>query len=155
MLGSLARKLRAFGFDTSYYGKGDDEGIITLAASQHRIMLTADRTLRDRALSRGATAFLVSGSTDGRRISSILASALDAGTRIVRGPPLCSVCGGSLLKVPRRHAADLVPSGVARRHRLFLRCTACGRVYWRGSHWKKLRNLERAFGPRKKSYGDP
>ena len=45
MLGSLARKLRALGFDTAYYKSGDDLGIITLAARSSRIILTADRSL--------------------------------------------------------------------------------------------------------------
>jgi len=148
MLGSLARKLRAFGFDTAYYSRGGDEGLITLAKAESRVILTSDGALIGRAASKGVPALLVSGRTDGRRISSLLGGAKAARIRVERGPPLCSLCNGKLVPVPREEAAPQVPASVLRRHRLFLVCTECGQFYWRGGHWKKLSNLERAFGHR-------
>jgi uncharacterized protein with PIN domain len=149
MLGSLCRKLRAFGFDTAYYRRGGDEGIVRLARDEGRVILTSDRALQLRA-ARVVPALLVTGSTDGRRIRSLLSAADSAGIRIRRGKPLCSVCNGSLAAITRNEAAAWVPDSVLRRHRLFLRCECCGRTYWRGGHWKKLSNLERAFGHRER-----
>jgi hypothetical protein len=148
MLGSLARKLRAFGFDTAYYRAGGDEGIIGLARAEGRVILTSDRPLGARAKSKGVRVFMIEGRTDGRRISSLISSARAQGVPLERGDPLCSVCGGGLVVVPRKRAAFSVPALVAARHRLFFRCMSCGRFYWRGAHWKKLSNLERAFGHR-------
>jgi uncharacterized protein len=148
MLGSLARKLRAFGFDAVYYNEGGDDALIRLARAEARVILTSDKTLVGRAFTRGVPALLVGGRTDGRRISSLLEGAEAAGVRIERGPPLCSLCNGRLVSVSRGDAASGVPASVLRRHRLFLRCTECGQFYWRGGHWKKLSNLERAFGHR-------
>lgn len=149
MLGSLSRKLRAFGFDTAYYRKGGDEGILELARAERRVILTSDRALLSRASSKAIPALLVEGTTDGRRISLLLKSARSAGIRVERGAPLCSLCNGDLVVVPREEAASGVPASVLRRHRLFFRCQRCGKFYWRGGHWKKLSNLERAFGHRK------
>jgi uncharacterized protein with PIN domain len=148
MLGSLARKLRAFGFDTAYFNQGSDEGLIHLAIAEARVILTSDKKLIGRAASKGVPALLIEGRTDGRRIPSLLSAAKAAGIRVERGPPLCSLCNGDLVSVPRENAASRVPASVLRRHRLFLRCTECGHFYWRGGHWKKLSNLERAFGHR-------
>jgi len=148
MLGSLARKLRAFGFDTSYYRKGGDEGIISLAKVEGRVILTSDRALQKRAISSSLVALLLIGGTDGKRISSLLDCAQAAQIPLVRGEPLCSLCGGELATVSRGDIASRVPAQVARRHRLFLCCTRCRKLYWRGGHWKKLRRLERAFGSR-------
>jgi hypothetical protein len=148
MLGSLARKLRAFGFDTTYYKEGGDEGIIGLAKAEGRVILTSDRSLGARARSKGVRIFMIEGRTDGRRISSLISSARAEEVPLERGNPLCSVCGGRLLVIPRKQAALSVPALVAARHRLFFRCMSCGRFYWRGAHWKKLSNLERAFGHR-------
>ena len=148
MLGSLSRKLRAFGLDTAYYREGGDDGIIDLARDERRVILTSDGELFSRATSRGLRAILVQGSTDGRRIRSLLNSAKACGVAVNRGAPLCSVCNGALAIIPRRQAASGVPASVIRRHRLFFRCRSCGKYYWKGGHWKKLSNLERGFGQR-------
>ncbi len=42
MLGSLARKLRIFGFDTLYFKDGGDSELLKLAKSEGRILLTSD-----------------------------------------------------------------------------------------------------------------
>lgn len=143
MLGSLCRKLRAFGFDTAYYRAGSDSGIITLARAQKRVILTSDRSLAAMAPSKGLVAVLVEGKSDGERISSISRAAAASGTQLVRGDPLCSLCGGDLFTIRRVDVLGEVPPSVTVRHRLFYRCGSCGKYYWRGSHWKKLRSLSR------------
>lgn len=148
MLGSLARKLRAFGFDVGYFRKGADAEIVSTARREKRVILTADRALAASAAAAGAQALLLEGRTDGRRIAALLARASEAGIPLRRGPPRCSACGGELHSMTRRDAEGLVPPSVLGRHRLFRRCPACGKTYWRGGHWKKLSDLERAFGPR-------
>jgi hypothetical protein len=146
MLGSLARKLRAFGFDTAYYREGGDNGIMKLARVERRVVLTADKTLHARTSRRGLLSLFLEGRTDGERISSLARSARAAGLTLVRGESLCSLCGSVLGSMSRREATPFVPATVARRHRLFFYCSLCGRVYWRGSHWKELRGLERNLG---------
>ncbi|HEY6282308.1 MAG TPA: Mut7-C RNAse domain-containing protein [Nitrososphaerales archaeon] len=146
MLGSLCRKLRAFGFDTAYYKAGNDSGIITLARAQNRVILTSDRSLAAMAPTKGLMAILVEGKNDGERISAISRAAAASGTRLVRGDPLCSICGGGLFPLRRVDVLGEVPPSVAVRHRLFYRCGSCGKYYWRGSHWKKLRSLSRRLG---------
>ena len=148
MLGSLARKLRAFGFDTTYYASGGDEGMIKHAGAERRVILTSDKVLFARATSVRLPALLIEGKTDGRRISSLLRKARAARVLIRRGAPLCSLCNGELARVSRKEASSMVPASVWRRHRLFFHCLKCGQSYWRGGHWKKLSGLERAFGHR-------
>ena len=143
MLGSLARKTRALGFDTTYYSHGDDEGIMRVAKSENRVVLTADKYLAGRARSGRARILFVSGNSDGRRLASMLLAARSSGVTLVRGGSLCSLCGGVLQKIRKSDVAGRVPLAVERHHRLFYRCLACGRYYWKGSHWKKLRWFER------------
>ena len=146
MLGSLARKLRALGFDTAYYRTGDDPGLIGMAASEGRVVLTSDRILASRASAKALRVILVSGESDGQRVRAIAQAAQDSGIPIVPGDPLCSLCGGGLDALRRGDVAGRVPPSVERRHRLFFRCRSCGHLYWRGSHWKKLRSLARQLG---------
>jgi uncharacterized protein with PIN domain len=143
MLGSLARKLRALGFDTAYYRSGDDSGIMALAALSGRIMLTADRSLASLASGRGLKAVLLVGTNDNQRVRAIAKAASDMGFPLTRGASLCSLCGSELERVRRVEVKGQVPPSVEIRHRVFYRCVSCKKLYWRGSHWKKLRSLGR------------
>ena len=146
MLGSLARKLRALGFDALYYRSGEDSELLGLSLRDGRVILTADRSLAARAESKGARVILASGSSDGERIGSIARGAASKGIDLVRGAPLCSLCGGELLAAGKDRVRGVVPPAVMGRHRFFFVCAACGQVYWRGSHWKKLMSLARRLG---------
>ena len=146
MLGSLARKLRAFGFDTPYFKEGDDAALISLAREEKRVLLTSDGSLSRRARSRHVPALLITGSKESQRISSLRAAAKVAGIRIESGTRRCSVCNGRLRALRRADVSGSVPASVERRHRLFFQCVECGHRYWRGTHWKKLRWLERRLG---------
>lgn len=145
MLGSLSRKLRAFGFDVAYYKRGDDAGIMALSRRQRRILVTADRSLASRSERLGLPTLLVSGETDGERLSAMVADARQRGIALSRGEPRCSLCNAQLRKISAVEARSQVQPAVAQRHRSFYKCRICGQVYWRGGHWKKLRRLQRLF----------
>ncbi|HYX72308.1 MAG TPA: Mut7-C RNAse domain-containing protein, partial [Nitrososphaera sp.] len=62
MLGSIARKLRIFGFDTLYDAQvNDDDEILKIGMEQDRVILTADKELFKRIVKIGARGVLVSG----------------------------------------------------------------------------------------------
>jgi uncharacterized protein with PIN domain len=145
MLGSLARKLRAFGFDTLYYKRGDDEGMLRLAKSTGRTVITADRKLADAAEKRRITVLLVKGASDSKRIQSMLAASEEKGLSLSPRESRCSICNGALVRVSKEAVIARLPKSVALRHRYFMECGACRKLYWRGSHWKKLRRLGQRF----------
>lgn len=51
----------------------------------------------------------------------------------------CPLCGGDVVEVSCREAEKAVG------HRIFSekcwRCTSCGRYYWVGAHWRRLKKL--------------
>jgi len=143
MLGSVARKLRALGVDAAYYRSGDDGGLLSFARSSGRVILTSDRALAGVAARGGTPALLVTGKDDHERFRVLVGSAREAGFAINRGVPFCSSCGTKLEKLGRRDMSGRAPPSVIRRHRLFYGCPSCGKAYWRGSHWKKLRSFAR------------
>src|SRR5438477_2617584 len=73
MLGSMARKLRIFGFDTLYFKDGSDSDLEAIARKEGRVILTSDKSLAVHSLRRGVRAILVEGSSDKARLLSILA----------------------------------------------------------------------------------
>ena len=144
MLGSLARKLRIFGFDTLYFGEGSDAELEALARRERRIVLTSDKALCLRARSEGLKVILVEGRTDRARLLIVRDRAGPGLTSRAGLASRCAVCNGQLETVKRSAAAGSVPSRVLARHRLFFRCTSCSKFYWRGGHWVRLRRLSRS-----------
>ena len=144
MLGSLARKLRIFGFDTLYFGRGGDLEFEALAKKERRVILTSDRRLFARSEGRGLRAILVEGTTDRARLRCVTTrSGLTITLGLGRGrASRCAICNGELEVLGRRDVASTeIPAKVLARHRLFYRCRSCSKFYWRGKHWERLRRL--------------
>src|SRR6266513_350721 len=125
MLGSMARKLRIFGFDTLYFKDGSDSDLEAIARKEGRVILTSDKSLAVHSLRRGVRAILVEGSSDKARLVSILAQ-----TRQEMAPcrgkreSRCALCNGELEVLKKGAAAEeKIPTKVLARHRLFFRCT--------------------------------
>jgi uncharacterized protein len=131
-LGTLARRLRLLGVDTAYGNDLDDDTLIAQANSGRRVLLTQDRgLLRRRKLWCGAH-------VRGARPEEQLADVLDR-----FAPPLapwtrCTACNGLLSPVGKADVEQLLPPGTRRTYDSFARCAACGRIYWRGAHSKRL-----------------
>lgn len=132
MLGRLARWLRMMGYDTLYAREEDDSTIVELSSSQRRIILTRDRQL---TLRKGVDALFVSDSKLEAQMSQVAeVYSLHFREDLMR----CSECNGSLVKAAGEELRDLVPDGVLSRFSDFQRCSACGKVYWKGSHWERI-----------------
>jgi len=141
MLGSLARKLRVFGFDTAYFRDGQDSELERLARDERRILLTSDRRLFGDATDRGLQAFLVNGRSERARVLSIAEQARQFSIRLEPGATRCALCNGTLTLVSRGDLAGRLPESVRRRHRQFYECASCDKLYWKGKHWSRLRKL--------------
>lgn len=141
MLGSLARKLRIFGFDTTYFREGPDKRLLELAKNESRVILTSDRALAALAARRGVRSLLIEGANERDRLRSLRLGAEKASLSLVPGPTRCALCNIELAKLEPSRAKAGIPSSVARSHRAYYRCPQCSRLYWKGSHWRKLKAL--------------
>ena len=133
MLGRLARWLRILGYDTAFDSGADDWALLRRARAEGRLLLTRDRQLAAR---RGVAALLIESEELAEQVQQVVAtigpSPAGAFTR-------CSVCNGRLTLLGREEARDRVPSHVHRTQQEFRLCPECGRVYWRGSHWDRMK----------------
>ena len=134
MLGSLARWLRFFGFDTVFLKPGvEDRLLAERARVDGRWLLTRDRELA----AVGPRTILVR--SDG--LEDQLAEVLD---RLGLRPAAtleharCGECNGGLEDVTRDEIAEVTPPHVLATASRFRRCTGCHRVYWPGSHGDKI-----------------
>jgi uncharacterized protein with PIN domain len=144
MLGKLTRWLRLLGHDVTYFRSADDEKLAELAQSENRILLTRDRELHQRVVSRGLTSVLVEETDDVGKLACLAGRfgfSLDVDLSVSR----CSKCNALLEAVSKDVVVDAVPEGTAAHYNCFWRCMGCGQVYWRGAHWSRIeQTLEEA-----------
>lgn len=133
-LAGLARRLRLLGFDCVLAGDGPDEAIARHAEREERIVLTRDRELlKHRRIARGR--LVRSLRTDAQANEVVDALGLRGHLRPFTR---CLACNGELRGASADEVADRVPPAVAAVQREYARCAGCGRVYWPGSHWRRL-----------------
>jgi len=148
MLGRLAKWLRILGYDTRYDPALDDDALLRLAQAEGRILLTRDHALARRG---GPHAFLVDHEDLLQQLRTI---------RERFGEPAdapfsrCPVCNARLVMVPREAVTPHVPAFVWRQHERFHRCPECGRIYWPGTHFERMRSVLQALEIRDLGFDD-
>jgi uncharacterized protein with PIN domain len=142
MLGRLARWLRVLGYDTRYDPSLDDHTLVQLANSEDRVLLTRDRHLL-REL-RPARALQITSDAPLDQLADVVAElALGTPHELFRR---CLVCNTPLADVAPADAAGLLPPAARALPGSVRRCPTCGRVYWPGSHVRRMtRTLARVF----------
>ncbi|MEN6607790.1 MAG: Mut7-C RNAse domain-containing protein [Bryobacteraceae bacterium] len=136
-LGRLAAYLRMMGFDTRHQQDADDAELAGISAAEHRILLTRDRELlKRRAVTHG---YYVRDSNPRRQLVEILRR-FDL-VRPVVPFRRCLRCNAVLETVQREEVAHLVPARSRKYFNDFRRCPGCGRVYWGGSHYRRMSRL--------------
>ena len=136
-LGGLAQLLRLAGFDTLYDNHYPDDEIETLAAAEHRIVLTRDRELlKRRSITHGCYVRALKPRAQVHEIFERLDLAASA-----RPFRLCLMCNAPLRPIERAAVRKRVPEGVYERQTRFVTCDVCERVFWEGSHWQRMRAL--------------
>ena len=131
-LGTVARRLRLVGVDAAYDRYADDDVLIDQANAEHRVLLTQDRgLLRRRKLWLGAH-------VRGGRPDAQFADVLDRFAQPLAPWTRCTTCNGVLAAARKADIEPLLKPGTLRTYQEFSRCHACGRVYWRGAHSRRL-----------------
>jgi hypothetical protein len=134
-LGRLARYLRFAGFDTLWANAWDDAELVAIAAREDRVALTCDRALlMHRALPAGCWLRSRQPLAQLGEVARRYALALD-GARASR----CLECNALPLPVAREEVAASLLPGTRAGFAEFWRCPGCRRIYWRGSHWHRMR----------------
>ncbi|MFH0816496.1 MAG: Mut7-C RNAse domain-containing protein [Methanobacteriota archaeon] len=135
MLGTLAKWLRALGYDAAFLAHAPDDELLSLSARESRVVLTRDAELARRAGKFGLLVapkdlddqlLLVVGTYPGRDSSPL---------------SRCLVCNALLDGIARDEAVAIgsVPPGAAARASEFWMCPDCRKIFWDGTHYKAMR----------------
>ncbi|PZP57913.1 MAG: twitching motility protein PilT [Azospira oryzae] len=142
-LGGLARLLRMLGFDTLYDNTYDDFDICMQAKREGRIILTRDRELlKCRIITHGCYVHARKPQAQLKEIVERLQLAAN-----VRPFTRCLHCNLPLAPIAKEQVLDRLPPTVAQVHERFSTCGGCGRVFWEGTHWERMRALLRDYLP--------
>jgi len=135
-LGRLAAYLRMAGFDALYRNQASDAELAGIVAREQRVLLTRDRYLLMRTeVDRG---YWVRSTDPKQQLVEVLAR-FDLMTAI-RQFTRCMKCNAVLEEVSRAAVLELLPAKVAEKD-VYRRCPVCGRVYWEGSHHRRMTKL--------------
>ncbi len=132
-VGKLARWLRLLGYDVVYMKAKDKAAIAWRARSEGRILLTRDHSLANR---RGLQVVLINNQDLEGQLDQVLQ---EVGLPPQAAGPRCMGCNMPLVSLAPEEAREFVPPYVVRTHRAFSQCPACGKVYWSGTHWEKIK----------------
>jgi len=131
MHGYVARWLRIMGYDTIYMNSVEDNDAVQLASG--RVLVTSDAELAKTAEKKGVEVVLTKGLTEEEALRLLV----ERFKLCFKEDSLrCTVCNGELKPVSREEVGNT--PNAPRNVDLFWRCRVCGKLYWRGSHWKNI-----------------
>jgi len=136
-LGGLARLLRMAGFDTLYRNDYHDREIADIAIREGRIVLTRDRDLlKLRDITHGCYVHALKPAEQFGEMVDRLDLA-----RSLRPFTLCMACNAPLRAIDKAQMLEKLPPSVQANYERFTICELCGRIFWEGSHWKRMQAL--------------
>ena len=139
-VGRLARWLRALGYDASYHARIEDAALVREAAAENRVLLTRDRDLLQRRViqSGSVRAILIRDDAVTAQLRQVFA---ELGLDLEMSLSRCIECNAELEPRDAAYVADRVPQFVRRTQTKYSECPGCGRIYWAGTHWRRMREV--------------
>lgn len=132
MLGKLSRNLRLLGFDAEYVRHIDREDLISRLLDEQRILLTRAHNLPKRD-----DIYVVNSDAHPEQTREVI--------RVFDLTPKpftrCVVCNFPLKRVRKPDVEEYVPPYVFETQSEFSRCDRCGRIYWKGTHYERIKKF--------------
>ncbi|HXY13246.1 MAG TPA: Mut7-C RNAse domain-containing protein [Terriglobales bacterium] len=136
-LGRLAAYLRMAGFDTAYRRDYADEELANISAKEKRILLTRDRGLLKR--NRVTRGYCVRTTNPRDQFAEVL-QRFDL-SRAVTPFQRCVRCNELLVPTHKELISDRLQPETKQHYEEFTRCPACNRIYWKGSHYRRMKRF--------------
>ena len=137
MLGSLAKWLRILGYDTSYEQTITSEKLVSASRDEKRVILTRNKSLV-KTLDKTEYLFIENNS-----IVSQLKQVIDNFSLVVTEKFLtrCTECNSEKIPANKEELRNEVPDFVFRTQNEFSKCPVCGKIFWKGTHLKRMEEI--------------
>jgi uncharacterized protein with PIN domain len=136
-LGRLAAYLRMLGFDSAYRNDYADEELARISSQEGRILLTRDRGLLKR--NEVTHGYCVRGTDPRRQLVGVLRR-FDL-FQMVEPFARCIRCNSILQPVSKEAVSHRLQPQTRQYYEEFRICQKCDRIYWKGSHYARMRQL--------------
>lgn len=136
-LGKLARYMRMIGLDTMYENNSDDNDLIEISIQENRILLTRDKgILMNNKVTLGSYVY---SSNSKKQLTEVirkfqLRSQIKPFSR-------CMECNGEIKISDKSSILHLLKPLTKKYYNEFYMCSDCGKIFWKGSHYKRMKLL--------------
>jgi len=136
-LGKLTKLLRMLGFDTLYNNVFTTTQLTTIALQQNRVLLSRNIELSKQDVT--LQSFVVTHQNPYTQLQQVvghfnLKEQFQPFTR-------CLVCNGMLDAVSKENISESLLPNTALHFNEFWQCNTCSHIYWKGSHYDRMRTL--------------
>ncbi len=135
MLHKLCVWLRMAGHEC-FFAPFEDDEVIKIALKLNAVLLTCDKRLAQKAGGYCKVQLLKSKTFTAQLKEVVKQNKV----KLKFSQRFCTVCGGELKKVSKQSVKKRVWPFTYKTHKHFLQCKQCKHIFWRGSHWKKIKN---------------
>lgn len=133
-LGRLCKYLRILGFDTSYSNDYAPQQMIEISNREKRIILSRSINLiRHKEITR---AYWIRSAKSLEQLKDLM-NGLDI-MKWAQPFTRCIRCNSKLETVNKEDIIDRLEGRTAKYYTEFFRCTVCGQIYWKGSHYESM-----------------
>ena len=133
-LGKLTRWLRIVGFDAIYYDKENKGSLIIQALRDDRMIVTRTKEKIDDLQKKTIIVTCDNVKEQLQEVIGKLKLKIEEEKMFSR----CTLCNELLVEAKKEEVKELIPERVYNQQTTFKKCSACGKVYWQGSHLDKV-----------------
>jgi uncharacterized protein with PIN domain len=136
-LGKLAKYMRMLGLDTLYENNYEDDEIVKISIIEKRTILTKDLgILKRNEVTHG---YWVRDTNPDKQILEII-ERFDL-KNILKELSLCLECNTPLVMVEKEKVLSKIPIKARKFHNDFYECPSCKKIFWKGSHYIKMKKI--------------
>ena len=131
------------GYDTLFFEGSSDSQMIATAMAENRVILTRDtQIMRRRVVTNGQLKVILIQSDEPEQQVRQVMDTLKLDYQF-QPFSICLECNRPLVEKSKEEVKERVPPYVFQTQSQYMECTACHRIYWRGTHWQAMtRKLE-------------
>jgi len=136
MLGTLAKWLRIYGFDTYFVNSEmDDTKLLEITKKENRILITRDKNLIQSARRENLKTIEIKTTDINEQISTVLGDIKIDKTKILSR---CILCNTEVDEIKKEDIKGKIPERVFNNNEKFWFCKKCNKIYWKGTHYEKM-----------------
>jgi uncharacterized protein len=138
MLGKLAKYLRMLGFDTVYFAQTDVSALIEKGRQEKRIIFS--RNTKFKPTDDFPDFVFINDDQPDKQLREVIKT-LKTQFSPEQFFTRCLTCNQKLIGVDRDDVKGKVPPYIFGNNKKFLLCPQCKKIYWEGTHLKKMKEI--------------